>query len=147
MTNTGFDLFDRTVQKSLTWLDDLAEIMGRDNRDYAYQALRAVLHTLRDRLTVQEAAHLSAQLPLLIRGTFYEGYHPASMPVKIRDRDELIQYVADNLGEVVSDVPPTEAIRDVFQLLDRRISAGQMEDVRQMMPEDIQDLWPEAEPG
>lgn len=145
MTNTGFNLFDRTVQKSLTWLDDLTEIMGRDNRDHSYQALRAVLHTLRDRLTVQEAAHLSAQLPLLIRGTFYEGYDPARMPVKLRDRDELIQYVADNLGEVVSDVPPTEAIRDVFLLLDRKISHGEMEDIRQMMPGETRDLWPETE--
>lgn len=145
MANTGFELYDRTVQKGLMWLDDLNEIMGREDRHHANQALRAVLHMLRDRLTVQEAANLSAQLPLLIRGTFYESYDPASMPVKLRDRDELTQYVAENLGEAVNEVPPNEAIRSVFHLLERKISAGEIDDIKRMMPEETLELWPEAE--
>jgi uncharacterized protein (DUF2267 family) len=31
-----------------------------------------VLHALRDRLTVEEASDLAAQLPMLIRGLYYE---------------------------------------------------------------------------
>lgn len=57
MTNAGFELCDCSAQKSLGWLDEPNEVMGRENRQRAYPALWAVLHTLRVRLTVQEAAH------------------------------------------------------------------------------------------
>lgn len=53
--------------------------MGPPDRQMAYHALRGVLFTLRDRLTVEEAAHFASQLPLLIRGIFYEGYRSADV--------------------------------------------------------------------
>ena len=42
---------------------------GGDHRS-AYRALRSVLHVLRNRLTPEQAVHLGAQLPLLVRGIF-----------------------------------------------------------------------------
>jgi uncharacterized protein (DUF2267 family) len=42
--------------------------------------LRAWLHTLRDRLTVEASAHFAAQLPDLIRGIFYAGWNPSAVP-------------------------------------------------------------------
>jgi hypothetical protein len=66
---------DRTNE----WLKEIEEALGPD-RHRAYQALRAVLHCLRDRLTLSEAAQLADQLPMLVRGIYYEAWHPAESP-------------------------------------------------------------------
>jgi uncharacterized protein (DUF2267 family) len=69
MSATGLAVFDETVQKTNTWLKEIALDLGADRRR-AYQVLRAVLHCLRDRLTVGEAAQLGDQLPMLVRGIY-----------------------------------------------------------------------------
>jgi uncharacterized protein (DUF2267 family) len=73
MSSAGVEVFDSTLQKTSQWLNDLMMDMGWQDRQMAYSTLRAVLHTLRDRLTADEAVDLGAQLPMLIRG-FYEDF-------------------------------------------------------------------------
>ena len=143
MTNIGFATFDASAQKSLKWIDDLDQIMGRDNRVEAYQALRAVMHTIRDRLTVEEGAELSAQLPMIIRGMYYEGWDPSRLPVELRKREEFLDYVRAKLGDASQVIPADEAVKDVFALFDKHITQGEIEDVRQMLPQDFASFWPE----
>jgi len=71
--STGLDVFDRTVQAANLWLKELMDALGWDDRYQAYEGLRTTLHALRDRLTLEEMAQLGAQVPLLIRGVYYEG--------------------------------------------------------------------------
>ncbi|WP_342235689.1 DUF2267 domain-containing protein [Inquilinus sp. OTU3971] len=73
MSATGLEVFDKTLQTTNIWLNEIGETLGPD-RQRCYQALRAVLQTLRDRLSVESAAHVSAQLPMLVRGIFYDGW-------------------------------------------------------------------------
>jgi len=73
MNDTQVAALDHTIQETNTWLK---KARGRDHlgdRPHAYNALRAVLHVLRDRLTPEQAVHLGAQLPTLVRGIYYEG--------------------------------------------------------------------------
>src|SRR5690606_13115541 len=63
MSTTGFDIFDRTVQKTNVLLKELGEALHMEDTHDAYLSLRAVLHALRDRLHPAEAAQLAAQLP------------------------------------------------------------------------------------
>jgi uncharacterized protein (DUF2267 family) len=67
MSFTGLPIFDETVQLSNVWLNELMDELDWDDKKRAYRVLRATLHALRDRLTPHEAAHLGAQLPMLIR--------------------------------------------------------------------------------
>lgn len=133
-------LFGETLRKSNAWLAELARIGGFHSREQAYSVLHAVLQTLRDRLTVDEAAHLGAQLPLLIRGIYYEGWKPAAMPGRQRTKAEFLGRVAGRLGNC--EVKPDDACRAVFALLERHISKGEIEDIRRMLHTRLRDLWP-----
>ena len=143
MSATGLEVFDETLQKTNIWLKDIMHELGRDNRRLAYRALRAVLHALRDRMTVEEAAHLSAELPMLVRGIFYEQYRPTDMPVKIRDQQEFLDYVNREIADA-TELTPQEAANAVFLCLNRHLNPGQARQARDMMHESIRRLWPEA---
>ena len=77
MSLTGLDVFDETVHKTNTWLKEIAKALGLE-RHGAYQVLRAVLHALRDRLTIDEnmgldftyMARRTDQLPRADRAPF-----------------------------------------------------------------------------
>jgi uncharacterized protein (DUF2267 family) len=58
MSATGLDVFDTTLQKTNSWLQDLMQALNWTDRHMAYSALRATLHALRDHLTVEEVAQL-----------------------------------------------------------------------------------------
>jgi uncharacterized protein DUF2267 len=78
MSHTGLPAFDKTIQESNTWLKLLMEHLGTNDREYTYRVMKATLHALRDRIGPETAVHLAAQLPMLIRGMYFEGWHPAS---------------------------------------------------------------------
>jgi uncharacterized protein (DUF2267 family) len=71
MSATGLEVFDTTVQKTMVWLKEIMEELHWEDRHRAYLALRGCLHQVRDRLQVEEVAHLGAQLPMLVRGIYY----------------------------------------------------------------------------
>ena len=68
MSVTTIPHIEAGVHAANLWLKELADELGWADRERVYHALRSVLHALRNRLTVDEAADLGAQLPLLIRG-------------------------------------------------------------------------------
>lgn len=140
MSATGLEVFDRTLQVTNTWLNEIGEVVGPDKRR-AYHALRAVLFALRDRLTIAEASHLSAQLPLLVRGIYWEAYRPVDKPERIRSREEFLAKVTEGFGQI-EPMNAEECTRAVFAVLERHIPEGEMADVRQVLPEPIRSLFP-----
>jgi uncharacterized protein (DUF2267 family) len=117
------------------------EEMGWQDPHRAYHALRAVLHALRDQLRVEEAAALGAQLPMLVRGFYYEGWHPHGKPLKERTRQVFLAHVAANLGYARS--AEAEEVTDaVFRVLARHVTAGEIEGVKKSLPGELRSLWP-----
>lgn len=141
MSMTGIDVFDRTIHKTNTWLKDVMRVTGWEDRHRAYLALRTALHALRDRITVEEVAHLGAQLPMLIRGFYYEGWDPTRKPLKIRDREQFLAQIQHEFRGN-DGINPEEVARAVFTVLKNRVNEGEIEDVTQVLPEEIRDLWP-----
>ena len=141
MSTTGLEAFDRTIQKTNIWLKDLMQTMATESRQQAYSALRATLHATRDRLPVEEVAQLGAQLPMLLRGSYYEGWVPARTPLKERRREQFLARIEEELR---ADTPTNaeDVARAVFAVIAHRVSEGEIEDVKHVIPEDIRDLWP-----
>jgi uncharacterized protein (DUF2267 family) len=141
MPALGLEVFDTTVQRANSWLKDLMRIMEWQDRHRAYLALRVTLHTLRDRLTVDEVAQLGAQMPMLVRGMYYEGWDPSNKPLKGRHKLDFLVEIDEHF---MHDLPVDAEgmVRGVFQLLESRISEGEIEDVRQVLPSELKDLWP-----
>jgi uncharacterized protein (DUF2267 family) len=137
----GLDVFETTLQKTNNWLNELMEIMGTEDKHRAYLALRVTLHALRDRITIEEVAQFAAQLPMLIRGFYYEGWDPTAKPRKERQREQFLAQIEKHfMSDGNSD--PEQIARDVFALLESRISQGEIEDIQHILPSKIRDLWP-----
>lgn len=139
MSATDIPAFQSTLQTTDDWLKELSTQMGRDGSQQAYRVLRAVLMALRDRLTVEEATDLGAQLPTLIRGFYYEGWNPSKTPTSERDQASFLERVSRNLTPIDGD--PAQATRAVFQMLNTRITAGEIAHVKSNLPRDVQSLW------
>lgn len=142
MSNTALEVFDTTLQKTQVWLNDVMQELEWEDRPHkAYLALRTVLHTLRDRLTVEEAVQLGAQLPMLIRGFYYEGWTLKNKPVKERHKEDFLDHIKKAFREDVT-VNPQRVVRAVFKVLAQHTSAGEIEDVKHVLPRALQELWP-----
>ncbi|MFW5720344.1 MAG: DUF2267 domain-containing protein [Candidatus Dojkabacteria bacterium] len=141
---TGLKNFDKTLNETNNWLKDLEEILQTEDRQSAYHALKGVLHALRDRLTPVEAAELAAQMPMLMRGMFYEGWKPVHKPEKIRSLDQFFKKVEIEMAPTSAAFNADEATRAVFYLLQKHISAGEMKDVRSIIPDTFNELWVKA---
>lgn len=140
MTMSNVSSINETVQKTQIWLKELAAEGHFEDEPQAYSALRSVLHALRDRLTVEEAADLASQLPMLVRGIYYEGWRPATTPKKYDTaaefRDEVRHHLAGG-----TRIDPDHAARAVFHLLSEHVTGGQLGHVISMLPDELRALW------
>jgi uncharacterized protein (DUF2267 family)/CBS domain-containing protein len=141
MSTNGLETFDRSIHATNLWLKEISKEITADRRS-AWRALGVVLRALRDRLTVEDAAHLAAQLPLMIRGAFYEQYRPAIQPDSMRSRAEFVARVTDGLEGGGKPINPEKAIGAVFSAVQRHVAEAETAKVRHALPEDIRMLWP-----
>jgi uncharacterized protein (DUF2267 family) len=142
MSTTGLEVFDTTLQKTNELLDDIMDELVLEGRHTAYAALRGTLHALRDRLPLEETVHLGAQLPMLVRGFYYEGWRPVREPIKMHREEFLLRVEEQLTGGAAVQLDSEVIVRAVFQVLSRRISKGEIEQVEQTLPKDLRDLWP-----
>src|SRR5207302_9274621 len=114
MSEQGLETIESTTQKIHEWIARIAEALHMEKRD-AYKSLRAVLQTLRDRLPVDLAVHFGAQLPMLIRGLYYEGWEPSKVPIKM----SLEEFLAAVQMKIVADrvIDPMETIQGVLAVI------------------------------
>lgn len=139
MSDVDPSIIERSVEKTHIWLKELAEELGGQDRQYAYRALRAVLHALRDRLPVDVAANLAAQLPTLIRGIYYEDWDPSSTPLPIHDVDAFLERVAHE-GRMAGETEASLAVAAVTTVMRRHLSSGEIDDLLVVLPDSFRAL-------
>lgn len=144
-------IFQSYIQKADEWLKSLMREMDFKQEDYhkAYSMLRAVLLAIRDRLPVNESAHFAAQLPLILRGCYYENWVPARVPIKVKDKDEFLELVLEHAdrGNVSWRGDVEEVVRGVIRVINEHIPLSQWEKVEMLMPERLFDFLVSASEG
>lgn len=135
------DVIEHGVQQLQEWLKSLRDNGGLIDTTAALALLRAVLHQLRDRLTMEEAVDLGQQLPIIVRGIYYEGWEPHKVPENINTKQAFIEAVSSKLRP--RTIPAERGIRDVFALLAHSCDPGEISDVIDQLPKELKELWPE----
>lgn len=143
MSATGLETLDHSVQLAHEWINELDSELGWGNRHRAWRLLRAVLQAMRDCLPLGESAHLSAQLPMIIRGAYFEHWRPTGEHAPHRDIERFFaavdaQFPQDPLEET------DDAISAVFGVLENHISGGEIRHVIGCLPGELRELWPAA---
>lgn len=132
--------FEKHMKEAYSWLNEISKNTGTPDRtDWAYRALKSVLHTIRDRTTLEEAFQLSAQLPVFIRGVYFEGYKPGNKPDKMHS-DEFLWEIRNKMSPD-DTIEPEMVFKVVLEILYNHVSSGELTDIRGTMPKDIQKLW------
>jgi uncharacterized protein (DUF2267 family) len=139
MSDTGLDVFDKTLQKTHVWLDELMEERPGTRKQAAWHTLSATLRTLRDKLPADLAAHFAAQLPLLLRGAFYEQYDPAQQPMPLRSQEAFLQQVQTTPG--MTEQVDAETVAAVLRVVSRQVDPGLTEKLRHALSEETRSLW------
>jgi uncharacterized protein (DUF2267 family) len=143
MATTGLEVFDRTLHTTNLWLDEINAEIGPD-RHLAWHVLGAVLRSIRDEMQVEQSAHFAAQLPLLIRGAYFDQYRPATQPAEHRSHDDFIARIQHEM-DGARPVNVQQAAAAVMRTLNRHVTEGQVKKVRDALPKGVRAMWPEPE--
>jgi uncharacterized protein (DUF2267 family) len=141
MNKSVITVFNKTLEKTHIWLRELMEELDWEDEHKAYSALRVVLQTLRDRLTIEETAQLGAQLPMLVRGFYFEGWDPSGKPVKERHQTDFLARIGVYFKDDELAIPEKIA-RAVFKVLAKHITEGEIRDIHRVIPGELRMLWP-----
>jgi uncharacterized protein (DUF2267 family) len=138
---TGIDAIEKSEHETNLWLNEIGERLETPDRRKAFNALRATLHAVRDRVGPDNAVHLAAQLPLLIRGLFFENWRPSETPTRERDKAEFLAGVDAEVYRGLG-IDAEQAVRTVLEVLAGHIDAAEVAKLQRLFPEDLRDLFP-----
>ena len=144
MSKNGLEIFDTTIQETNHWLKLMMEQLGTSDRRQAFNALRKGLHVLRDRLGPVNAVHLGAQLPMLLRGAYYEGWRISETPTHERHIEEYLDHVDASLPRTPA-IDGYEVAHATFTVLSHCVDPGEIEKVLRTLPSELRVLWPTDE--
>jgi uncharacterized protein (DUF2267 family) len=140
MATAALDALDTTVQETNLWLKSLMRELQLYDGALAWALLGATLHALRDRLQPQSAAHLGAQLPMLIRGLYYEHWPVAATPTKERHKAPFLEHLAGTFPPGAA-ADPERVASAVFGVIRANIDHGAVEKLVKLLPKELRVLW------
>ena len=137
--------FEDNIKNASVLLQEVANELHTDDLNKAGRIFRAVLQSIRDRLPVTDAVQFAAQLPIFCKGIYFDQYDPDKAPTQIRDAQEWINYIRNKNAfaannDFQQDEEITAAFKAVFQVLQRNMTDGQLQKVKESLNQDIQEL-------
>ncbi|NJK86125.1 MAG: DUF2267 domain-containing protein [Bacteroidales bacterium] len=141
--------FDKYAQEGNSFLKELARNLGHpDEIARTGIILKAVLHTLRDRITIGESLNLISTLPMFLKAVYVENWKNRDKPLQLKTKREFadeVKKTQNQFGERDFDwkISTEEIINTVFFSLRKYIPEGESEDVIAQLPNEIKELLKE----
>jgi uncharacterized protein (DUF2267 family) len=141
--------FEKFAQEGNSFMKELARNLGHPNEIGRTEIiLRAVLHTLRDRLTVGESLNLISSLPMFMKAMYVDSWKYRDKPLPLKTRQDFIDEVERlqlEIGERNFDwaVSTEEIVNTVFNTMKKYIPEGEVTDMVSQLPADIRELFRE----
>ena len=131
------------VEELNLFLKNVAQELGNPgDTDHAGRVTVAVLHTLREKISVEESMHFISQLPMILKGIYVDGWGIS------RERNN-----ADTLDEFLDDIrqynpgfagrdfgnnqQARENVKAVLRVMQNYVSEGEMNHIREQLPKPI----------
>jgi uncharacterized protein (DUF2267 family) len=137
----GIQALDTALESAEHWISDLMQCLGWHDRGRTYLALVAVLHALRDCLPADEVVYLGQQLPPLVRGLYYEGWHSSRRATPLKSRNAFLERIHDGVHRDPA-IDPEQVARAAFMLLAQRLPPAELEDAKALTARPLRALWP-----
>jgi uncharacterized protein (DUF2267 family) len=138
--------FQQHAEDARKFVKEVAAELGEpDNIEQAERVLTAVLHTFRDIITIQESLHLIAQLPMMIKALYVNGWHIGPKN-RIKSLDEfveclMLQNARTAAADFGNDLKATERTKAVIRVLRNHIAIGLVKDIVVQLPTELTELW------
>lgn len=138
---------DTYMNEANAYFKKLAADLGHpDETDRVLRIWRAVMHSLRDRITISESFDLMAQLPVILRGLYAEQWkYSEKPPLRYETVEEMKQEVKklqQRYGEKEFswNEPTKEIISQSIDSMKGYLTDGQMDHLRDQMPGEVKEL-------
>jgi len=136
--------FDKYAAKGNEFLNMLAEDLKMPH-DKAGRILRAVLHAMRNRISVDESFQVIAQLPMALKAVYVDQWDPWHSFRRIHQVEQFIDEVrrydkATAAMDFGDDESAKLAIKAVFRTLNHYLSDGELRDIIAILPKDMKDF-------
>jgi uncharacterized protein (DUF2267 family) len=139
--------FQKHAQNATEFLKEVArELENPDDLPHAGRVLVAVMHALRDRITPEESVHFISQLPMYIKAAYVDGWKISKRPPRHKTVEEFLADVRNQTprtaGRDFGDMGNTKKeVEAVLRVIKKRISEGELKDLKSQLPEEISELW------
>lgn len=137
-------VLDTSLRRTHEWLHEIGGELGSDNERAAYAALKATLHAVRDRLPSELVAHFGAEMPMLVRGIYYDGWRPSAARLKAAYQQDFCESIYGELDAHDGMQTVENVAGAVIRVVERRIAPCQVADVVQALPEQARQVWAAA---
>lgn len=138
--------FDKYAQEGNRFMKELSQNLGHpEDQNATARILRAVLHSIRDRIAISESLDFLSQLPMFLKAVYVEQWKYNEDVERINSIEGFKEKVKQEQAkwgerEFAWEISTEEIIKTVFNTLEKYTSPGQMEHLRGMLPAELQEL-------
>jgi uncharacterized protein (DUF2267 family) len=138
MSEKGLEIIERNVHLIHSWIDDIDYQLNWGDHHKSFRLLRAWLHALRDSIPLSEVAHVSAQLPLIVRGLFFEQWRAVADHHRMDGEEFLRRLDGDVYPDQIEDT--ARAAASVFLVFKSRVGEHETDKLLHVLPRSVREL-------
>ena len=138
--------FNQYAAEANGFLKEYVEQMDlSEDQDKAARILSAVLHGLREIISIEESLQLISQFPMFLKAVYVNGWTTNKTKPKVKHMPQFVDLVRTFDGiasnyDFVSDELAEHYINTTFFVLRKYVSAGELEDIRGNLSKNLKDM-------